>query len=453
MKRKSNMIIAITLCLCLMSVLFSGISVSADSGFDTNMTGWTAADGTTWTNDETGYWNGKYDEDSSTGNFKHLAKSDTVISRDKSFTYEIQYQFDGYGVGLALNVVDRNNFYAIEINCEKNVYTPKVENGNWALYGPMEVVATDDQISSETVHTMLFDYDASTGSAKVFVDGTETITLVYVPDSAFGNLGLYYENGDARFIKATYTEKGSEEGPATPTTSFETNMGEWSSADGSEWKETVDGYSCVSSSSGRRVAMSSIEVDGTKSFEYELTFKYSGHGAGMAFAVVDAANVAAIEINRESRLYFPILTDGIWSTFYSDGQNLSSAQMEAEYHTLKFIYYAQDEAAEVYLDDELMQEIWFDDSSVISGKLGVHHEDATVYYTKAIYTEIEDPTPAPTQVPTATPEATEVPATEVPATDAPTEAPAKKDGGCGSSSAVAQVMLILGAALIIKKKK
>ncbi|MBE7067014.1 MAG: hypothetical protein E7385_05630 [Ruminococcaceae bacterium] len=60
----------------------------------------------------------------------------------------------------------------------------------------------------------------------------------------------------------------------------------------------------------------------------------------------------------------------------------------------------------------------------------------------------EEPTEAPTEAPTEEP--TEAPATEVPSTEAP-----KKDdkGGCGSSSAIAQVMLVLGAALIIKKKK
>ena len=48
------------------------------------------------------------------------------------------------------------------------------------------------------------------------------------------------------------------------------------------------------------------------------------------------------------------------------------------------------------------------------------------------------------------------PSTEAPATEAPeaTKAPVNEEkGGCGSSSAIAQVMLVLGAALIIKKKK
>lgn len=451
---KKNRIIALSICICIIAIMFSGLSLSAASGFETNMTGWKSACGTTWTNDETGYWNGKYADDANTGNHKHLAVSDTVISPDKSFTYEIQYQFSGYGIGLGLNVTDRNNFYAIEVNCDKNVYFPKVENGNWALYGPMENVATDDQINKEVIHTLVFDYDANTHGGKVYLDGTNVVDITYLPDSAFGNLGLYYEDGDAIFKKAVYTEKEGGSGETTKT--FETNMGEWTAADGSEWKETVSGFSCVSSSSGKHVAKSSIIIDGTKSFEYELTFKYNGHGGGIAFGVVDIGNLAAVEINREGRTYFPWIVEGQWNTFYSDGANLTDDQLNAEYHTIKFVYYAYDEAAEVYLDGELMQEIWFDDPEVIHGALGVYHEDATVYYTKAIYTEIEEPTQAPTQVPTATPEATATPEiTQAPATDVPkTAEPAKKESkGCGSSSAIAQVMLILGAALIIKKKK
>ena len=57
----------------------------------------------------------------------------------------------------------------------------------------------------------------------------------------------------------------------------------------------------------------------------------------------------------------------------------------------------------------------------------------------------EVPTPVPTQAPTAAPtkapEATKAPATE------------EKDGGCGSSAALAQIMLVLGAAVVIKKRK
>ena len=63
-----------------------------------------------------------------------------------------------------------------------------------------------------------------------------------------------------------------------------------------------------------------------------------------------------------------------------------------------------------------------------------------------------------TPVPTATPEITKTPVTPTPSvttapTTAPNEKPEENKDGCGSSSAIAQVMLILGAALIIKKRK
>ena len=66
-------------------------------------------------------------------------------------------------------------------------------------------------------------------------------------------------------------------------------------------------------------------------------------------------------------------------------------------------------------------------------------------------------TPVPTVAPvTPTPVPTEVP-TQAPATEAPkaTEAPAeeKEEGGCGSSVILAHAMLVIGAAMIIKKKK
>lgn len=73
-------------------------------------------------------------------------------------------------------------------------------------------------------------------------------------------------------------------------------------------------------------------------------------------------------------------------------------------------------------------------------------------------------TQAPTQEPTATPDATQAPTTaptQAPTTaptTAPTKAPTKvpaaeEESGCGSSAMIAQVMLVLGAAVILKKRK
>lgn len=59
--------------------------------------------------------------------------------------------------------------------------------------------------------------------------------------------------------------------------------------------------------------------------------------------------------------------------------------------------------------------------------------------------KVSTATPAPTQAPTTAPTAAP--------TQAPTQAPADSEGGCGSSVALAQIMMIMGAALIIKKRK
>ena len=76
--------------------------------------------------------------------------------------------------------------------------------------------------------------------------------------------------------------------------------------------------------------------------------------------------------------------------------------------------------------------------NVFGNFLFYYAPEATSVPTEAPATE------APTETPTAAP-------TENP-TQAPTEAPAEEKS-CGSSSAIAQVMLILGAALILKKRK
>ncbi|MBE7067360.1 MAG: carbohydrate-binding protein [Ruminococcaceae bacterium] len=76
--------------------------------------------------------------------------------------------------------------------------------------------------------------------------------------------------------------------------------------------------------------------------------------------------------------------------------------------------------------------------NVFGNFLFYYAPEATEAPTEAPATEV--PTAAPTLAPTENP------------TQAPTEAPTEEKS-CGSSSAIAQVMLILGVALIIKKKK
>ena len=85
------------------------------------------------------------------------------------------------------------------------------------------------------------------------------------------------------------------------------------------------------------------------------------------------------------------------------------------------------------------------DSSMITGfDSSVEGEqELTITYNGYSFTYTVNVEPAPTAAPTAAP------------TTAPTTAPDDQTGskGCGSSAAIAQVMLVLGAALIIKKRK
>ena len=123
--------IAITICLCILSMLITCFPASAADGFETNMSDWKSACGTAWTLDENGYSNGQYEEDSVTENYKHLAVSSQKVDGTKSFTYEVTFKYTGYGAGLALNVTDRDNFWAVEANQNFEFYFPTVQNGSW----------------------------------------------------------------------------------------------------------------------------------------------------------------------------------------------------------------------------------------------------------------------------------------------------------------------------------
>lgn len=417
--------IAITICLCILSMLITCFPASAADGFETNMSDWKSACGTAWTLDENGYSNGQYEEDSVTENYKHLAVSSQKVDGTKSFTYEVTFKYTGYGAGLALNVTDRDNFWAVEANQNFEFYFPTVQNGSWNKWASDGKAISEAQAENE-YHTMVFDYNAENGSAAVSYDGEVMATISYVNPNIWGGyLGLYYEDAEVTFTKAVYTEKSDGGSSEIPVNSFETNMGEWSSADGFEWKETTLGYACVGDISNKHLAKSSIVIDGTKSFEYEVTFTYDGHGAGLAFWAESTSNMAAVEINREGRFYFPLIIDGAWTTFYADGMALSEEQLAAGPHTLKFVYDALDEYAEVYLDGVIMAELYGFDVSVICGNLGLYNESGTAYFTRAVYTELEMPDPTPTPEAAASPEAAATPEAteEAEATETPASAP------------------------------
>lgn len=224
--------IAITICLCILSMLITCFPASAADGFETNMSDWKSACGTAWTLDENGYSNGQYEEDSVTENYKHLAVSSQKVDGTKSFTYEVTFKYTGYGAGLALNVTDRDNFWAVEANQNFEFYFPTVQNGSWNKWASDGKAISEAQAENE-YHTMVFDYNAENGSAAVSYDGEVMATISYVNPNIWGGyLGLYYEDAEVTFTKAVYTEKSDGGSSEIPVNSFETNMGEWSSADG-----------------------------------------------------------------------------------------------------------------------------------------------------------------------------------------------------------------------------
>lgn len=466
MKKGKYAAIILTLCIFLLNLTIAMIPASAANGFDTNMTGWKSADNTAWKLDENGYSNGRYEEDAETSNYKHLAVCDQTVDGTKSFIYEVTFKCDGYGAGLCLNTQDRNNFFAIEINEDKKFYFPSVQNGSWATWNSNGSDLTDEQADAE-FKTMRFEYDASSQSGKAYLNDVLMAEVSYVNGAALGKLGLYYEDAEVTFTKAAYTEK--EQGGEIQEGIFETNMGEWTAVDGFEWKKTAQGYGCVSNYSNKHVAASSIEIDTAKSFEYEVTFKYDGYGAGIAFGAESAENLAAVEINTEGKCYFPIIIDGAWNTFYEYGKELSDEQRDkTKLHTLLFKYDAADECAEVYLDGELMQELFFFDVDVLSGKLGLYNEDTSAYYTKAVYREVEMPTPTSAPEQTATPSPSETSGTAANTAEAtmkpsakPTESSDTKDDEKSGASPVliiivavlAVAVIAVGVMILIKSKK
>ena len=80
----------------------------------------------------------------------------------------------------------------------------------------------------------------------------------------------------------------------------------------------------------------------------------------------------------------------------------------------------------------------FDTTKAGEQEITITYGDKTFTYTVNV-TALPESTPTPN--PTEPPKTTEVPGSE------------EEKGGCGSSSAIAQVMLIFGAALVIKKRK
>lgn len=121
--------------------------------------------------------------------------------------------------------------------------------------------------------------------------------------------------------------------------------------------------------------------------------------------------------------------------------NTKYTQEDATLNAFRFDIFVQ-ENEEASFDIEYI--LFFDNKESAEAWDGNFEAIATPVPTQRPVT----PTPPPTEVPT------KAPATEAPkATDAPTEEKEEEKGGCGSSVIFAHAMLVIGAAMIIKKKK
>ncbi|MBO5076743.1 MAG: PT domain-containing protein [Clostridia bacterium] len=442
-------------------------AAEATGAFETNLNDWISVDGSQWSVTENGLTSdmksGIEDEP-----LKYLARTSQKIDGSKSFKYEVEFVIDGYGAGLSILTGSRTNFYAVEINKEGHVYFPTVGSNGWSTYAGYGSELSADEVANFTgKHNILFEYDAGSRSATVTVDGQVRSENVNIPGKALGgSLGVYFEGCDScYFTKAIYTELGEGSDPVDFKDNIESNM-EFECVFG-EAEYTAKGLGGAAGGANPKCLLkSNTVIDGNKSFKYEVAFTYEGYGAGLGFNVVNEQNYRAVEINMERHIYFPLMVEGNWSTFYANAPDMTEEEAAAKEHTITFIYDASDWFAEVYVDGVIRQEIYDLDPEVIAGNLGLFFEGATTYYTKAVYTELEtatkepveateaiEPTPAPTQAPT------DVPPTQAP-TAAPTQEPDKKSG----NSDTGKILLIIGiaaaaaiavviVALLAKKKK
>ena len=455
-----------------------GAAVSASeqsASFETNLSDWVAVDGSQWSLTESGFTSdmksGIEDEP-----LKYLARSSQKIDGSKSFRYEVEFVIDGYGAGLSILTGSRTNFYAVEINKEGHVYFPTVGSGGWSTYAPYGTPLSSDEVAAFTgPHNIVFEFDAGSKTATVTVDGEVRCENVIIPSKALGgSLGVYFEGcNSCYFTKAVYTELEGGTDPVDVKANIESNL-EFECVYG-EADYTVKGYGGSAGGSNPKCLIKSDKtIDGSNSFKYEVTFSYDGYGAGMGFGVVSEQDYRAVEINIERHIYFPMMVDGNWQTFYENAPDLTEEEAASKEHTITFIYDATDWFAEVYVDGVIRQEIYDLDPEVISGSLGLFFEGATVYFTKAVYTEMETKTAAPEQ-PTEAAAPTDAVQTNAQQTNEPSNAPSAEpvatpdkassdDQSEKNSGETGKILLIIGGAALaaiavvvvavfVKKKK
>ncbi|MBE7066468.1 MAG: hypothetical protein E7385_02835 [Ruminococcaceae bacterium] len=435
------------------------MTVSAAS-FDTNMTGWQGME-STWTSSDIGY------KDGAEQTVLDMALSDISVDGTKDFMYTVEVEKEsGYGAGLVIGVKDNSsrqaaitNFVYFIADSSDNVYYRIYTNSEDG--SPHGRKLTDTENASS--YTLTVRYSAVSATATFLLDGTQVSTLAG-KDVISGYVGLISHDASVSFKSA---KLDVVEPVAKDPVVFTTNMTGWHGV-GSTWTNTdTMGYMDDELHALHDFAFSDIKVDSNKSFLYKCEMqRLGGYGVGLMFGVPDISSADAVQTQ-----YVRFLVDPISVTYSVNGETPAGRRLtddeldpavndpneEPMTYVLELEYYADEGTAYLYINENIVETFYAEE--LIGGYLGLIAHDARISVISADFQYIEEATPAPTQ------ESTEAPNTQAPdVTQEPTpletptcdmgpEGTTESDKGCGSSSAIAQVMLVLGIALVIKKKK
>lgn len=328
---------------------------------------------------------------------KGLVKFSPAPDGTKNFVYEMAAAVDGPGFGLAF-VTDAANYVSFETG-SNDTYGAHIDNGSWNMIDGKSGKFT---AGTDGIYTIRLEYYAATGALHMYVNGS--LFHIYTGRQFLNrNIGIFTNSGATlTSIKSLFYKEGDD----AISTAFETNMTGWESGNVGTWYISSAGLVNVdqsgpSDSPGRLLAISDLELDGSKSFTYEVTGSFSGYGFGIAFGAIDNKNFSGVEVNRDLAFYmFYRVGDPAAAGVENEWNNYIGAEgniEEASEYTIRFVYNADNQSAEIYLNGvkkmEMTKETHPALKDKISGKVGIMAEDAVVTVTKAVCTVSEPQTP------------------------------------------------------------
>ncbi|MBO5076744.1 MAG: hypothetical protein J5584_04005 [Clostridia bacterium] len=138
----------------------------------------------------------------------------------------------------------------------------------------------------------------------------------------------------------------------------------------------------ASGKAGRSVMAFDAQIDGTKSFKYEIVYSYSGYGVGLTFKTVDEDGYYAVETNGDQpngKIYSLKRTPD-WAIWQLSHVEIAE---KTDTYDLVFEWNADTRAAEISLNGTKYNTAENYDATEIAGYVGVFTEDAAITVTKA----------------------------------------------------------------------